>query len=134
MKKGLFALALGTFTSVSYTHLNQLASELKQEVSKLPLDSSLDWEIGGMAEKDAETLPQVTSGAVSYTHLRTIRRSTNPIIGIHERVDVHTATTEIYTLSLHRRSSDLLCKTIVSEIRVQSYSYSRYPASFLAGI
>lgn len=43
---------------------NQLASELKQEVSKLPLDSSLDWEIGGMAEKDAETLPQVTSGVM----------------------------------------------------------------------
>ena len=39
---------------------NRLANELKQEVSKLPLDSSLDWEIGGMAEKDAETLPQVT--------------------------------------------------------------------------
>ena len=43
---------------------NQLANELKQEVSKLPLDSSLDWEIGGMAEKDAETLPQVTSGVM----------------------------------------------------------------------
>ncbi len=43
---------------------NQLASELKQEVSKLPLDSNLDWEIGGMAEKDAETLPQVTSGVM----------------------------------------------------------------------
>ena len=26
--------------------------------------SSLDWEIGGMAEKDAETLPQVTSGVM----------------------------------------------------------------------
>ena len=43
---------------------NQLANVLKQEVSKLPLDSSLDWEIGGMAEKDAETLPQVTSGVM----------------------------------------------------------------------
>ena len=43
---------------------NRLANELKQEVSKLPLDSSLDWEIGGMAEKDAETLPQVTSGVM----------------------------------------------------------------------
>lgn len=43
---------------------NRLANELKQDVSKLPLDSSLDWEIGGMAEKDAETLPQVTSGVM----------------------------------------------------------------------
>ena len=43
---------------------NKLANELKQEVSKLQLDTDLDWNIGGMAEKDAETMPQVTSGVM----------------------------------------------------------------------
>ena len=43
---------------------NKLANKLKEEVSDLSLDPDLHWEIGGMAEKDAETLPQVTSGVM----------------------------------------------------------------------
>lgn len=43
---------------------NKLANKLKEEVSDLSLDPNLHWEIGGMAEKDAETLPQVTSGVM----------------------------------------------------------------------
>ena len=43
---------------------NQLSNKLKEEVSKLPLGTDLDWEIGGMAEKDGETMPQVISGVL----------------------------------------------------------------------
>ena len=43
---------------------NKLANKLKEEVSDLSLDPDLHWEIGGMAEKDAETLPQVTTGVM----------------------------------------------------------------------
>ena len=43
---------------------NQLSNKLKEKISKLPLGTDLDWEIGGMAEKDGETLPQVTSGVL----------------------------------------------------------------------
>ena len=43
---------------------NQLSNKLKEKISKLPLGTDLDWEIGGMAEKDGETMPQVISGVL----------------------------------------------------------------------
>ena len=43
---------------------NQLSNKLKERISKLPLGTDLDWEIGGMAEKDGETMPQVISGVM----------------------------------------------------------------------
>lgn len=43
---------------------NKLTSELKKKIEQLHLNPSLSWEVGGMAEKDAETLPQVVSGVM----------------------------------------------------------------------
>ena len=43
---------------------DKLTAELKEKVEKMSLAPGLDWEVGGMAEKDAETLPQVASGVM----------------------------------------------------------------------
>lgn len=43
---------------------NKLSDELKTKVAGLSLDPDLTWEVGGMSEKDAETMPQVISGVM----------------------------------------------------------------------
>ena len=43
---------------------NKLSEELKTKVAGLSLDPDLTWEVGGMSEKDAETMPQVISGVM----------------------------------------------------------------------
>ena len=43
---------------------DQLTAELKKKVEKVSMAPGLTWEVGGMAEKDAETLPQVVSGVM----------------------------------------------------------------------
>lgn len=43
---------------------NSLTREVQQKVKKLQLPQGLEWTIGGMLEKDAETMPEVASGVM----------------------------------------------------------------------
>ncbi len=43
---------------------NQLTSALKEKVETIHFDPDLSWEVGGMAEKDAETIPMVVKGVL----------------------------------------------------------------------